>query len=68
MSLDNEYIFTFGFGQGRDNGFFSITAADSEEARGRMFDVFGGKWSMQYDAPDAREKAGVEKFGLWEVK
>lgn len=67
MDNDNEYIFTFGFGQGRDNGFFSIIANGPREARTRMFDVFGSKWSMQYDAPNAREKAGVEKFGLWEV-
>ena len=68
MNDDNEYIFTFGFGQGRHNGFYSVIADSSQEARARMFDVFGSKWSMQYDAPGAREKAGVEEFGLWEVK
>ena len=68
MSNDKEYIFTFGFGQGRDNGFYSVIADSSQEARDRMFDVFGSKWSMQYDAPGAREKAGVERFGLREIK
>lgn len=68
MSNNREYIFTFGFGQGRDNGFYAIIADNSNDARKRMVDVFGGKWSMQYDAPNARDKAGVDKFGLWEVK
>lgn len=66
--MNDEYIFTFGFGQGRDNCFYAIIADNSDDARKRMFDVFGSKWSMQYDAPNARNKAGVDKFNLSEVK
>lgn len=66
--MDKEYIFTFGFNQGHDNGFVSIKADSSEKARDEMVGRFGVKWGFQYDAPDAREKAGVEMFGLKEVK
>lgn len=66
--MDNEYIFTFGFGQGHDNGFVSINARNSTEARNRMVEMYGVKWGFQYDCPDARDKAGVDKFNLVEVK
>lgn len=68
MSDDYEYIFTFGFGQQLEGRFFAIQAESAKEARDCMFKIFGSKWSMQYDAPNAREKAGVENFGLLEVK
>ena len=74
MNDDNEYIFTFGFGHQLEGRFFVIQAEsakeakEAKEARDYMFKIFGSKWSMQYDAPNAREKAGVEKFGLLEVK
>lgn len=64
----NEYIFTFGAGQEHENGFYVIKADSSHAARDRMFEVFGSKWSMQYDAPNAREKAGVDRWGMHEVK
>jgi len=68
MSDDKEYIFTFGFGQGFNDGFFAINSDNSNKAKNKMFEVFGSNWSMQYDAPNAREKAGVDRFNLWEVK
>lgn len=68
MNDDNEYIFTFGFGHQLEGRFFVIQAESAKEARDYMFKIFGSKWSMQYDAPNAREKAGVEKFGLLEVR
>ena len=68
MSNKKEYIFTFGCNQKHENGFYSILADNPSDARDRMFEVFGSKWSMQYDAPNAREDAGVDRFGLQEVK
>ena len=68
MSNTKEYIFTFGFSQQHQNGYYSIIADNANDARQRMTEVFGSKWSMQYDAPNAREDAGVDRFGLWEVK
>lgn len=65
---DREYIFTFGCGQQHENGFYAIEADNPAEARARMFEVFGSKWSMQYDAPNAREKAGVKQWKMHEVK
>lgn len=65
---DIEYVFTFGFGQVYQNGYHVIEADSSEQARHIMHEKFGSKWSMQYDAPNAREKAGVNKFNLKEIK
>jgi hypothetical protein len=66
INIDKEYVFTFG--QGHDNGYVVIKADNSNDARDIMVDKFGKKWSMQYDAPNARQKAGVKQFGLREVK
>jgi hypothetical protein len=63
----NEYIFTFGFGQNYANGYHAIQAKDSQDARQTMMDKFGTRWAFQYDAPNAREKAGVERFKLKEI-
>jgi len=60
-----EYIFTFGWGQSYENCFHAIKAADPDEARKTMMQRFGMKWSMQYDS---RERAGVKKFKLREIK
>lgn len=60
-----KWYFTFGFGQPNQNGYHIVTAQDREQARAEMFRRFGQKWSFQYDSPQA---AGVEKFGLHEVK
>lgn len=63
-----EYIFTFGCGQKYENGFHAIQAESPEEARKQMFEKFGTKWSMQYNPPNARDKAGVHKYNLTEIK
>lgn len=61
----NEYIFTFGFGQQHENCYTVIKANTSNEAREEMHRRYGEKWSMQYDS---RDEAGVEKWGLREIK
>lgn len=51
------YYFTFGQSHAHAYGgvtydkdcVVSIDATDKEEARTKMFDAFGPKWSMQYD-------------------
>jgi len=61
----DEYIFTFGFGQPNQGCFTVIEASTQHEAREEMHRRYGRKWSMMYDS---REEAGVEKWGLREIK
>ncbi len=61
----NKYYFTFGFGQVHEGGYYVIEADNASDARTKMFNQFGDKWSMQYDSA---EEAGVEEFGLEEIK
>ena len=68
MSDMQESIFTFGFGQAYPRGYVSIKARTPDIARDRMFREYDDKWSMQYDSPNAREKAGIDKYNMWEVK
>ena len=65
MSEEKEYIFTFGHGQLYFGRFVAIKAKDSNGARAEMVRRFGLKWSMQYDS---RERAGVERWGLRELR
>ena len=60
----NEYIITFGFGQGYDNGYVTVLAPDENSARQKMFEEFGDRWCGSYTS---KEEAGVDKYGLWEV-
>lgn len=60
-----EFVFTFGFEQPHENGYHVIKATHWGEARLKMCERFGTKWSMQYES---REAAGVERFNLKEVK
>ncbi len=59
-----EWIFTFGSGQQHAGCYHTITGT-LDGARLRMFERFGPKWSMMYTS---REKAGVYRFNLREVK
>ncbi len=68
MDYDNDYVFTFGFGHQLEGRFFVIQAESSKEARDCMFRIFGSKWSMQYDPPNARNLAGVDRYNLTELK
>jgi len=61
----HEYIFTFGYGQPNENCFHAVRAKDSNEARAEMVYRFGKKWAFQYDS---REKAGVDRYNLTEIK
>ena len=62
MKEEQEYIFTFTLNQGL--GYHPIMAGSAKEARTLMFSRYGPDWAFQYDAPNAREKAGVEKYNL----
>jgi hypothetical protein len=44
-----KFYFTFGCGQAHENCYHIIEADTSSEARKKMFERFGQKWSMQYD-------------------
>lgn len=59
------YFFTFGSGQVHQNGYHKIEADTKEAAREEMVRKFGTQWSMQYESAEA---AGVERWGLHEVK
>ena len=60
-----KWWFTFGFSQGHDNGYVVIEAVNAELARAAMIKTWGTKWAIQYDSAEA---AGVEEYGLHEVK
>ena len=47
MKKKENWYFTFGSGQAYDGRFVTYFGT-MEEARNRMFDSFGDKWSMQY--------------------
>jgi len=63
-----EHIFTFGSGQQYENHFIAIYNTNSEEARKQMFDRFEDKWSMHYEPPNARKKAGIDKWNLKQIQ
>jgi len=60
-----KFYFTFGFGQLHENKYHVIEAENAGKAREEMFEKFGRKWSMMYNSA---EEAGVERFGLKELK
>jgi len=67
-----EWIFTFGYGhthpktgQSLAKKFVRIHAPNGDRARDLMFQQFGRTWAMQYES---EAQAGVEKYGLTEVK
>ena len=64
MSAEVEFIFTFGIDHPLGRCYTVVRAATRDEARQRMFDVFGLRWAFQYDS---REAAGVERWGLREI-
>lgn len=45
----NSWCFTFGYGHCCPNRFVVIKAKSGEEARKKMFELFGDKWSFQYN-------------------
>ena len=55
-----EYYFTFGSGQEYAGYYVKVTATDYSEAREKMIEKYGIKWSFQYDSP---EKAGIDRWG-----
>ncbi len=55
------FIFTFGFGQGHDNGYVKFLAEDQGKAEVKMIQHFGEKWGLCYTSP---ESAGVERYNL----
>lgn len=59
-----QQYFTFGAGQPHENYFHVILAKTKEDARRKMFERFGQKWSMQYDSA---EEAGVKRHNLREL-
>ena len=61
---EREWIFTFCIDHAHPNRFVVIKGTFGF-ARERMFSKFGPRWGFQYPS---REKAGVERFNLKEVK
>ena len=61
----NKYYFTFGSGQPHENCYHVIKFDSPKSARCLMFERFGRKWAMMYTSA---EEAGVEQFGLKEIK
>ena len=55
------YYFTFGFGQEHQNGYVVIKAKNKKEAREKMVEKYGQKWSMEYEN---EVDAGVQRFNL----
>lgn len=59
-----DWYFTFGCGQAYA-GYYHVINGTFSEARDKMFERFGPKWSMQYGSA---EDAGVDRFNLKELK
>jgi hypothetical protein len=57
-------FFTFGFGQGYDNGYVIIHGKSISHCREIMCQHYGPRWCTNYNSA---EKAGVKRFGLWLV-
>lgn len=62
--VEQEWIFTFCADHVYPNGFCAFTGTYMS-AREQMVRHFAAKWGFQYPS---REKAGINKFGLYEVK
>lgn len=61
--MSEYYIFTFGFDHRYPGGYVKIEG-NYGEARAEMVERYGVKWAFQYPS---EEKAGVERFNLYEV-
>lgn len=61
---ENEWLFTFGYGQQHPNKFVRIKGSYGD-ARQEMFRRYGNKWSRQYHASDEDE---LNSFGITELK
>lgn len=59
-----DWYFTFGCNQAHE-GHYHVINGTFNEAREKMFQRFGPKWSMQYKSA---EDAGVERWKLKELK
>lgn len=66
MTEEPEYdwYFTFGWGQ-RYQNCYTVIKGTQESARQEMTRRYGNQWSMQYLTA---EEAGVEEYGLKEIK
>ena len=63
--MNDEYIFTFGYGHNPGIGYYCIIPAESESvARHIMDSHYNSKWAFCYTSKDA---AGVSKYGLKQV-
>jgi hypothetical protein len=58
-----EWIFTFGAGQPNEGHYVRVFANDEDEARQKMIDKYGKRWSFQYSKKnwDAIVKRWEEK-------
>ena len=61
----NKYYFTFGSGQKYEGCYVVIEAENAYDARQEMFQRYGKKWGFMYKSA---EEAGVERWGLKEIK
>lgn len=59
-----DWYFTFGCNQAHE-GYYHVINGTKDEAREKMFQRFGAKWSMMYESAEA---AGVKRFNLKELK
>lgn len=59
-----DWIFTWGFGQGHDNCYTTIYGT-FKSAREEMFKRYGKNWGFQYAS---KEAAGVDRFKLTKIK
>lgn len=67
--LPQTWYFTFGFSQPNARCYYVVREATGDQARERMFELFGREWGFQYDEV-AWFKHGVsqaEQYDLTEV-
>ena len=63
-----EYIFTFMQSSPYRNKYVSLEADSPSDALAEMRQKYGSDWAMHYSPPNARADAGVDEFGLKELK
>lgn len=65
-----KWYFTFGFGQEHENC-FTVIEGTYEEARDKMFKIYGDKWAFQYSEKQWFNEQGVSQqmeYNLTEIK
>lgn len=65
VEQEQDWYFTFGSGQAHPNGYIRIRGTFAS-ARAAMFEIYGDKWSFQYDSKEGDRV--VKEWNMQEVR